>query len=660
MSKELSISDIDALTRCESSFLIGIVAREDGRCITAMPPNNYPITVFITPITDDPEASIEIDSKYNVFKKYPNYYIALDKSQKPENLPTFYDCSSYEVDDKIDQLQEHFEGKYVIFQPEYQKNNKEERDQEYRDYFKNAYIHRILDFAIDEGNSCYYLIPRIKMDIKEFEEKLLNGQYLKFEEFSKEIYGKPYCVLCDNYLYYTDEWETADRTLWKIKNPDSLNKIKIDTRESLKNNQIINVNSSNVFIDSVSLNINELEFEKVKLEIVEAPIIACKDEVFNEEVKSNEEKFLDSFIGITQKSGLCYDWKDLINFHICVKSSLLTILAGMPGTGKTQLALSYAETMNMNPNNGTLLFLPISPAYTEPSDVLGYLNHSNGLYMSSETRLVDLLIHAENNLDQMHMVIFDEMNLAQIEHWFAPFISILEVEDKKVQLYNKSSRCINDTYYKSEIKIGKNIIFIGTINLDETTKEISDRLLDRSLVLNLRKRSFKEYQEEQSKIKTDDDIIASGKCGTTSVVEEWKMKGKYVDAIEELELEFLDSLHETISNYSNQKGVSFRVLKNIGHYLGNQKLIKSAKYSYSRKEAFDYLIAQTILKKLRGSDSSLLALCGHTDVDNNTIVDSELLELFNQYTLKELSSFELCNSTIKRKAQELAIYGYTR
>ena len=165
----------------------------------------------------------------------------------------------------------------------------------------------------------------------------------------------------------------------------------------------------------------------------------------------------------------------------------------MSGTGKTKLPMKFAEYFNMTEDDNTLLFMPVSPSFTEPADILGYLNTNTGLYSSSETRLIEFLKHAMENEDKMHMIIFDEMNLSQIEYWFAPFVSILEKDlgDRKLHLYSKYQRCINDEKYPSSIKIGNNVIFVGTINLDETTKNISDRLLDRSYIIKRNNQIFK-------------------------------------------------------------------------------------------------------------------------------------------------------------------------
>ena len=46
-----------------------------------------------------------------------------------------------------------------------------------------------------------------------------------------------------------------------------------------------------------------------------------------------------------------YKKEDLVNLHTCIKSNVITIIAGMSGTGKTQLALSYAEMLDLDEEN---------------------------------------------------------------------------------------------------------------------------------------------------------------------------------------------------------------------------------------------------------------------------------------------------------------------
>ena len=198
------------------------------------------------------------------------------------------------------------------------------------------------------------------------------------------------------------------------------------------------------------------------------------------------------------KKRLCYEDEDLLNLHICAKSSLLTLLNGPCGIGKTQLALQYAAMLNAQEINHTLLFMPITPDDRIPEDILGYLDPSTGLYTPSKCGLVEFLLHAQEHQEKMHVVIFDDMNVSMIENWFSPFISILEKEDttRYITLYQESMHCNNASIYPPQIKIGHNIRFLGVLNMDDTTKDISHRLLDRSIMIHLNKRKFGEYYQQ--------------------------------------------------------------------------------------------------------------------------------------------------------------------
>ena len=157
--------------------------------------------------------------------------------------------------------------------------------------------------------------------------------------------------------------------------------------------------------------------------------------------------------------------------------------------------------------------------------------------------------HAQNNVNKMHMIIFDEMNLSQIEYWFSPFISILErnPQDRFIQLYSAHENCQNADYYPSRIKINENVIFIGTVNLDETTKEISDRMLDRSFVVSLNKPDFVMFNQISSQNNSDEDkIIESNKCRNTAEYNEWKVNINIIDehSFSTQELDFFEKAHQ--------------------------------------------------------------------------------------------------------------------
>ena len=82
------------------------------------------------------------------------------------------------------------------------------------------------------------------------------------------------------------------------------------------------------------------------------------------------------------------------------------------------------------------------------------------------------------------------MNMSHIEHWFTPFLSVLQLEKQNriLNLYEGVQE--EENPIPPTIEIGENIMFVGTVNFDETTKELSDRLLDRTNVITLERFRF--------------------------------------------------------------------------------------------------------------------------------------------------------------------------
>ena len=383
----------------------------------------------------------------------------------------------------------------------------------------------------------------------------------------------------------------------------------------------------------------EAEIEQV--ETVEEPAIDTGEQ--------KDYTLLSNLWDYIRERQLGYSKDDLNNFHACMKSGLLTILAGMSGTGKTRLPLEYASFFGLNEDDGTLLFLPISPSYTEPDDILGYYNPQDKIFVPSPTGLTECLIEASKHPEKAYMVLFEEMNLAQIEHWFAPFLSVMEKDSEQwsIQLYSSKVECHNSQDFPARIRIGTNVIFVGTINIDETTTALSDRLLDRSFVIHLEKMSFSKYSNLPStKDRREKKAISKPEMLLES------LKPRCFDAINFIaqftphEIDFFDRLNALLNRADSTRGVSFRCLKNIAIYM------KCCSFSdtFTPELAIDYAVDQTIFRKIRGSAESLGDLLDRTN--------GSLEKLFDEF--KDISQFRLCRQDIENKRDQLNKYGFIR
>lgn len=194
-------------------------------------------------------------------------------------------------------------------------------------------------------------------------------------------------------------------------------------------------------------------------------------------------------------------------FHTALKTSdisCLTVMAGVSGTGKSAFPKLYAQAMGIH-----FLPLAVEPRWDSPQDLFGFLNYMENRYEA--TTLGRALVqfensdHASNSAtmgNQVLMVLLDEMNLARIEYYFSEFLSKLEMRRNancnKIEDYNNVSMEIYAGHAEDEenevgacrairLFAGKNILFVGTMNEDESTQSLSDKVIDRANVLHFGK-----------------------------------------------------------------------------------------------------------------------------------------------------------------------------
>ena len=150
----------------------------------------------------------------------------------------------------------------------------------------------------------------------------------------------------------------------------------------------------------------------------------------------------------------------------------------------------------------------------------------------------------------------------------------------------------------STIEIGENIIFVGTVNFDETTKELSDRLLDRTNLITLQKIPFCEMDMEQGKVVLHPPLkVTAGEFRIN-----WMRNKAMIEVFSEEELELLDKLHVVLSSHDASKGISFRCANAIATYLQNIPFQNNHTYMISREEGFDLQIKRRVLTKIRGTE----------------------------------------------------------
>ena len=350
-------------------------------------------------------------------------------------------------------------------------------------------------------------------------------------------------------------------------------------------------NNSNKMRENVSANAESTKWEE---ELIEIDVSEKTDDLI---IKSMDYH--------SQKRNLFYNVKDFVNIHTALKCSSLVILSGLSGTGKSAIVDIYARALGINntgnPDENRLLFIPVRPSWNDDSDLLGYVDLVHMVYRASDSGFVDFLVRAqkEENKNKLFIVCFDEMNLARVEHYFSQFLSLLErpANQRELQLYDKqySGRLYNSTEYPNRIKIGDNVKFIGTVNIDESTYHFSDKVLDRANVIQL---DVLNYANMWTKTK----YASLGNINWT--IDDYNSI-TVTNSDEDMQLvhQLLWDIHTLLHSANSKYGVGPRIVKSIEMYLWN--LPKSGIGEFSYSDGIDLQIAQRVLTKVRGPENQL-------------------------------------------------------
>jgi 5-methylcytosine-specific restriction endonuclease McrBC GTP-binding regulatory subunit McrB len=89
--------------------------------------------------------------------------------------------------------------------------------------------------------------------------------------------------------------------------------------------------------------------------------------------------------------------------------------------------------------------------------------------------------------DRIVVVLLDEMNLARVEYYFSEFLSKLETRRNEATYLEIDVGSLSIDEDERRLQIPNAFLFVGTMNEDETTQTLSDKVLDRANVLTFGK-----------------------------------------------------------------------------------------------------------------------------------------------------------------------------
>lgn len=181
---------------------------------------------------------------------------------------------------------------------------------------------------------------------------------------------------------------------------------------------------------------------------------------------------------------LYYDIDMMRYFIASLGTTRIIILQGISGTGKTSLPYAFGKFVQKDTT-----VVSVQPSWRERTELYGYFNEFTKKY--SETEFLQA-IYEGNYYRDPHVVILDEMNIARVEYYFAEMLSILEMprqEEWKIDIVSAvwdNDPCLIGA---GTVQITNNIWFVGTINNDDSTFAVADKVYDRAIPIDLDSRA---------------------------------------------------------------------------------------------------------------------------------------------------------------------------
>ena len=180
------------------------------------------------------------------------------------------------------------------------------------------------------------------------------------------------------------------------------------------------------------------------------------------------------------KLRLYYSSEMIRLFLSALASTKLVILQGISGTGKTSLAYAWGKFIRRD-----AIIASVQPSWRDRTELFGYFNEFTKKF--NETDVLKKMYEA-NYTDDVYVTVLDEMNIARVEYYFAEMLSILEMPSRDewiVELVPSAWDTDPKLLKEGKLKIPGNMWYIGTINNDDSTFAVTDKVYDRAMPIDI-------------------------------------------------------------------------------------------------------------------------------------------------------------------------------
>ena len=385
------------------------------------------------------------------------------------------------------------------------------------------------------------------------------------------------------------------------------------------------------------------------------------------------------------------------SYLTALRTKPFMLLAGISGTGKSRIVRKLAQatvTEDLQRADGydgeifaddrwtlhspaNFELIQVKPNWHNSMDVIGYLSNIPSPHYVF-TPFIEFIVKAWQHPDVPFFLCLDEMNLAPVEEYFAEFLSAIEsrsfeggeyvtdpiikpfnsfgtAKDEKGNEINIGDMMINTLFpnFKASdtetptakvikhfrtrgLTLPKNLIAIGTVNMDETTFSFSRKVLDRAMSVEMNEVNYDTFLTDT----TDDDLKAIVKAFEES--DDMDLNTLLVDRHIEAK--------EIIDELGNDARFAIDYLKRIntmlegtpfklGYRAANEALIylqSANEFGQSdRIAALDSFTLMKILSRIEGDETKLKITDSETDKERiaNAGVDVDKAKLYGDLNI---------------------------
>jgi hypothetical protein len=303
-----------------------------------------------------------------------------------------------------------------------------------------------------------------------------------------------------------------------------------------------------------------------------------------------------------EETGMLLRGDDVQAFLAALMTKPFTILTGLSGSGKTQLAKRLGEWFGSDRNGRPrYLVVPVRPDWTGPEYLFGYpdvLRSEGTKEVWAVPDALEFMLRAAREEKQPFLLLLDEMNLAHVERYFADFLSGVESREPILpELELDDGRWISKGN-SQRLPLPRNLFVAGTVNVDETTYLFSPKVLDRAFTFEFRT-SAAELDPELRRPGTAPAASSEHRAIVAGLAasDDWHHNHPHPE--QDLLVEDLRTLHE--------------ILAASGHEFGHRVLYESLRFAAllgamgfrSRPQVLDRIVLTKLLPKMHGTRSHI-------------------------------------------------------